>query len=86
MTTTTLTGLFDRLGPELSAFVRRAIQLPIGRPTPPSVTLPRLRRIRAPTAPGEWGSRNGARRSRPSEHWIGGEPEPLSVIGAPSDM
>jgi hypothetical protein len=82
MTTATLTGLFDRVGPELAALLRRAIKLGMGGSPPRSATLPPLTRIHAPSAPQEWPGRLDARVHGSSYLWIGGEPEPPQVIGA----
>ena len=82
MTTTTVTGLFDRVGPEFAALLRRAINLAMGGSPPRSVTLPPLTRIHAPSAPREWPGGLDARMHGSSHFWIGGEPEPPHVIGA----
>ena len=82
MTTATLTGLFDRLGLEFAALLRRAADLSMGGLPPRSATLPPLTRIHAPSAPREWLGDRDLLMHGPSHFWIGGEPELSRVIGA----
>jgi hypothetical protein len=82
MTTSTVPGLFDRLELELALLMRRMTRLASGQSPPRTVIFPPLTRIRAPAAPRGSPRVDGALRDPSFHRWIGGEPEPLHVIGA----
>lgn len=81
MTTSTLPGLFDRVGLELAALQRRIMRLATREPPSRPFSLPPLTRMRAAAAPGEEIGIDDTARLGSNHLWIGGEPERVHVIG-----
>ncbi len=84
MSTTTSTGLVGRLEQDLSLLLARAIERTLGPLLSRSTTSPPTIGTAVPHLTRELPEAKQARVRLPLDAWIGGEPEPLHVIGADS--